>query len=348
MLDPESTTPDCYQKELWYQDYKNDAAKIFFDSQWEPYTYWRAKKMVSPHINVLSSGARLSWKPEKTDNELNIYMFGGSTAWGWGARDEHTIPSYLAKELNLNASVSTNITNFGQLGYVNSQEVISLIRRLGNNNIPDAVIFYDGLNDVFSSYQSGTDGLPQNELNRKNQKAARYKLLSRSALYSKLTQRKKDNGICLPQYELSDTATKELFENIARRYFQNIRMINALGREFGFSTFCFWQPTLFTKLHRTTYEENLFESHKFWYEFYKGVQHAIEKYPDKPPFFSNLSNIFDDKKATIYIDPLHVSEEGNKIISQKIQKIIKQENKFNGNRVNTNIEAEHCGIPNTE
>ena len=37
---------------------------------------------------------------------------------------------------------------------------------LQRGNVPDVVIFYDGVNDVFSTFQNGASGLPQNEASR--------------------------------------------------------------------------------------------------------------------------------------------------------------------------------------
>ena len=51
-------------------------------------------------------------------------MFGGSTMWGTGARDACTIPSLLARALQ-GRGMSLEIINFGETGYVRTQEVIT-------------------------------------------------------------------------------------------------------------------------------------------------------------------------------------------------------------------------------
>jgi hypothetical protein len=52
------------------------------------------------------------------------------------------------------------------MGWVSTQSVIMLLRQLQHGNIPDVVVFYDGVNDTYAAYQQGFAGWPQNELNR--------------------------------------------------------------------------------------------------------------------------------------------------------------------------------------
>ncbi len=67
-------------------------------------------------------------------------MFGGSTLWGTGVKDEHTIPSFLQSFLGKDYDVY----NYGETGYVSMQELNYLLHMLAKGNIPEAVIFYDG------------------------------------------------------------------------------------------------------------------------------------------------------------------------------------------------------------
>ncbi|MER3445854.1 MAG: hypothetical protein C4291_03015 [Candidatus Dadabacteria bacterium] len=79
-------------------------------------------------------------------------MFGGSTMWGTEARDDFTIPSILSKKL-WRRGIRCDIVNFSGSGYVSTQEVIALLIELQRGNIPNLVIFYDGINDTYSAYQ---------------------------------------------------------------------------------------------------------------------------------------------------------------------------------------------------
>lgn len=85
--------------------------------------------------------------------------------WGSGARDSFTIPSLLSQILSEHG-ISIHVVNYGESGFVSTQEVIALMLQLKKGNIPDVVMFYDGVNDTFSAFQHGIAGIPQNEFNR--------------------------------------------------------------------------------------------------------------------------------------------------------------------------------------
>jgi len=85
--------------------------------------------------------------------------------WGWGARDDHTIASHLSKWLHARG-YRVQVTNYGQFGYVSTQEAITLLRCLHRGERVDIALFYDGINEVFASAMNAVAGLPQNEWRR--------------------------------------------------------------------------------------------------------------------------------------------------------------------------------------
>ncbi len=99
---------------------------------------------------------------------MRIFAFGGSAIWGEGVRDDYTIPSWLQRFLDQTA-YRTQITNFGQEGYVSTQEMIVLFEQLQKGNIPDIVIFYDGFNDAGSAMGNGVAGSSYDERNRRTE-----------------------------------------------------------------------------------------------------------------------------------------------------------------------------------
>ncbi len=82
---------------------------------------------------------------------IQIFVFGGSTTFGYNVSDEHTWPSFLSKILNKrlidnNSEKQIEVINYGR-GYFNpSQEVVLLIDLLRRGHKPDFVIFMDGVN----------------------------------------------------------------------------------------------------------------------------------------------------------------------------------------------------------
>jgi hypothetical protein len=84
-----------------------------------------------------------SFLPVRTEyNRKVIYVFGGSTAFGANVADDETIPAYLERE------IEAMVVNFGQSNYTMHQEVYLLVDNLLEGNIPDYVVFYDGVNEA--------------------------------------------------------------------------------------------------------------------------------------------------------------------------------------------------------
>jgi len=77
---------------------------------------------------------------------ITIFVFGGSTTFGYFVSDEHTWPSYLSRILNETSGVDVQVTNYGR-GYFNpSQETVLLQDLLKSGHRPSLVVFMDGLN----------------------------------------------------------------------------------------------------------------------------------------------------------------------------------------------------------
>src|SRR5262249_14963034 len=92
-----------------------------------------------------------------------VLVLGGSTVWGYFVCNNGTVPSLLARALARDGIGGYQVTNFGQPGYVSTQEVVALLSELHEGRIPDLVIFLDGINDTFSAYQNGRAGLDQSD-----------------------------------------------------------------------------------------------------------------------------------------------------------------------------------------
>ena len=99
---------------------------------------------------------------------VKILTLGGSSLWGFGARDDQTIPSLLARSLH-EKGWRVELKNLAEIGYVSTQEVIALTRELQAGYRPDVVIFYDGVNDTTSALLEGEPGLTTNEINRRHE-----------------------------------------------------------------------------------------------------------------------------------------------------------------------------------
>lgn len=106
------------------------------------------------HIRDL---ARRSWAPPG-DPDLEVWFFGGSSMYGIGQRDDHTIPSVVAR-LAAADGIRLEVVNFGVAGYVRWQEAGLFHRLLRDRPRPDLVVFYDGINDATLYCRQRAEGI---------------------------------------------------------------------------------------------------------------------------------------------------------------------------------------------
>src|SRR6185369_4951231 len=99
--------------------------------------YWRRQPFAGRFINIDERGVRRTWKSANaTAAARRVFLFGGSTMWGTGARDDHTIASELARDLEERGFGDVEVTNFGEGGYVSMQDLVLLEDEIRHGSRP--------------------------------------------------------------------------------------------------------------------------------------------------------------------------------------------------------------------
>ena len=119
---------------------------------YDPFTQYRERPSQGRFVNVDAQGFRTSknqgpWPPRSID--LNVFMFGGSTTFGYLVPDHQTIASYLQEYLAEKSERTIRVYNFGHGYYYSVQERALYEQLLASGVIPDLAIFVDGLNDFY-------------------------------------------------------------------------------------------------------------------------------------------------------------------------------------------------------
>ncbi len=332
----QAPTADAYGNAPWVPDYYEEFRQSNA-MQWTPYVYWRRRPYKGRYINIDNEGIRATKSPGSSSPSMTIFMFGGSTLWGTGARDEFTIPSILASELG-QKGVSAAVTNFGESGYVTTQEVITLQLQLQRGRRPDLVIFYDGINDTFSAFQQHAAGLPQNEFNRAGEfnpsdKDKMTDLLRNFAGRRSTTRFLRhfvpaanivrdvsaESATSTPVRRVSETHAEA--RQVIDTYASNIEQVTALSKHYGFSCLFYWQATIFQKPNLTAYEKRQRDGARafepVFHEAYASIQQD-RLVSDGRYAFHDLSGVFSDVSAPLYVDAFHVSESGNAIVAKRM------------------------------
>jgi lysophospholipase L1-like esterase len=336
-----------YSGQPWTAQYFKSLSKV--RERWYPYSYWKATPMTSPYLNIDADGNRRTWnKPHRADEKarplLRVFMMGGSTLWGTGVRDDHTLASLLAKHFSTNPAYDVEFTNLGQIGYVSTQELLLLYQMLRRGQRPDLVIFYDGVNDTYTAYQNGLAGLTQSEFFRAQEfsilsaswgRKRLYHTALRTALMStgladliKLLAGK-DNPNMLP-HEIKPMATFDYLappqdyegsaaveQDVAQMYVFNVQMERMLGDRFKYRSLYYWQPTLFSKDELVPFERSLLPGDPMRAEFFKGAYQKVAAISAANGII-DISGVLNHRHQLDFIDPYHLTESANQIIADRM------------------------------
>jgi lysophospholipase L1-like esterase len=259
--------------------------------------------------------------------------------WGTGARDQGTIPSHLARLIAADADIQqpVEITNLGESGYVSTQEVILLMRRLQAGERPAVVLFYDGFNDVVSSYQHFEVGQPQNEDNRRDEfnllneerrgdlyRSAFRLFLRETALYRLLSPTTQEGE---QEQRVASTVAARipgLAKETVDLYRANVSLVQALAASYNFRPLFFWQPTLYSKERLSSTERTEAEARlSFRTLMLRVIDRLPPTSPDPIPQFINLTDLFKADPRSVYLDAVHMTEEGNARVAQEMAPALK-------------------------
>jgi hypothetical protein len=143
------------------------ADAYFREIQRTPYGYWpftesRPLGFEGEYVN-LEGWTRRTYQPSDLPADAPVvWMFGGSTTWGEGQRDEYTIASSLSRIAEAQGT-PIRVVNYGQRGWTHFQEMVLFEQLLAAEPPPDVAIFYDGANEI-NAQTLGAKGVPTHTL----------------------------------------------------------------------------------------------------------------------------------------------------------------------------------------
>lgn len=143
--DPRAAS-EVYGDAAWVDRYFAELAAL--DYGYVPFVGPRVEAVTGRYITS-RDGVRRSYEPEPADDveSVEVWFFGGSTMWGEGQRDEHTIASHVSR-LAEDDGVSLRVVNYGERGYTAFQEFLLFEQELAARGAPDLAVFYDGVNEI--------------------------------------------------------------------------------------------------------------------------------------------------------------------------------------------------------
>jgi len=204
---------------------------------YEPYTQFTEAPFHGRYVNIADGGYRLienqgPWPPDKQN--LNIFVFGGSTTFGYGVADSETIPSALQKKLRLSSSKRVCVYNFGRAHYYSTQERILFSNLLVSGIAPDVAVFIDGLNEFY--YRKDAPEYSSQLMRVLNENFHVRKKPLEEPTISDIVRK-------LPDRNARDGATgTEVARAICQRYLSNRQLIESMAQARNIKTLFVWQP----------------------------------------------------------------------------------------------------------
>jgi hypothetical protein len=234
-----------------YPDLSEEQMIAMLDETWrrsvvfEPFTQFKEREVQGEYVNVHAAGFRgnggaaLPWPP--VASSVNVFVFGGSTTFGYGLPDGQTVAAQLHATLTRAGGPALAIYNFGRGFYFSSQERVLFEQLLVEGREPDIAIFIDGLNDFAYS-----DGVPEFSVQLINA----YAQVSVPAQVVRLLQASSigrlADGIRWRLEERTDLTlpvpNSAITARTVTRYLDNKRMIEAVADAYRVKTVFVWQP----------------------------------------------------------------------------------------------------------
>lgn len=306
----------------------HDHAKTVFadyhsiQHRYEPFVGWRTLPYNGETTHISEAGLRMHQRQAvEGGNGMVVRFFGGSTMWGEGSDDEHTIPALFNK-----LHPEYEVYNHGQLAYNTRQELDQLISVYSKNEKTDVVIFYDGVNDAAFLCPKVIQDLPAHRL----VPVYREKLYKgKAAAVTDLTFGIFAENILKviqkiayrpgPENSLYDCVSNpKKAEAVAEMMMKNWEMAQEIVTRRNGKFIAILQPTAFIGNPRTDHLELDEELGNNIREIYKRLKQKIAE--RNHPWIVDLSTKFDGDEY-IFIDFCHVSPNGNEIIAREISKV---------------------------
>lgn len=330
-----------------------------------PVLEFQEKIQTSDSYNVGHEGVRYDQRirPDNIKQKINnsIWVFGGSTTFGQGVKDDETIPA----NLNKHDTVNTYI-NFGVHAYHQSNEIDKLLLLLKKGYRPSKVIFIDGLNDIIrmietnfhpletpalakSAYLSDFNiatketgnsvfkELPVTRLLRKyigQDKGPDYKLelpwnqyddvYDQSNLYHKNPRQHFQSTILRSPYTTLDTTGLDyVLWKLKEMYAANYKFISHLSEAFGFEFYIFYQPLGVLSADNPFWKDKSKVQKAPLYKNFSYIVPRLRLHLAQERY-SNFYDISDSHQscAHCYVDLTHYNKDLNSIIASRILSII--------------------------
>jgi hypothetical protein len=309
--------------------FDRDARAYGYPLRPAPHVGFVAAPFTSPTLNVGQDGFRVV--PGASDTAArSIMLLGGSTLFGVGTPDQATIPAYLQA-----ADPSHRILNHSVPFWMSTQELIDFTLALRSSAAPEAVVFYDGVNEVARAVEAlGPDTPAQPPA---ADCPVRSRFLFAVVEFARRRGRAVPHIACVDpppgpwgadasRYaRLSDGERQALAQGVAETYLRNVAVARRLALSSHVVPVFVWQPTLYTSRKLLSdYERGVLAgANPANADLMRRVDRQIHAALPSHPELHDFSGMLDTLSGTVFEDGWHLLPRGNAVIARALLDLLR-------------------------
>jgi lysophospholipase L1-like esterase len=301
--------------------------------QYEPYTGFSERPFQGKYVNIEAPGFRSigraeAWPPSPA--KFNVFVFGGSTTFGWAVPDAETIPASLQRRFDADGQAIT-VYNFGRDGYFSSQESTLLSRLLSDGHVPSLAIFIDGLND-FANWKGEPDFSDEiRQLVDARQSGgglgpASLELARQMPLwvvFETMWQKTAHYNRMGAYRQHTDPAA---VAGVVSRWRAQKKLIEGMAHSFHFQTAFVWQPIPVYRYDLT--QHFLHDAGGNWFDYGERAKAGYPVMAQLRPELEQEGNFLwladeqEGRKENLYVDGFHYSAAFSQILADRIARFV--------------------------
>lgn len=284
----------------WWREYREELDAIEYD--FASFVQSKPRDRSGRYVNI-ENGLRRSWRPTVAGDLPVVAFFGGSTIWGEGQRDLHTVPSQVARLAATNGT-PIQVVNYAQRGDVSFTEALRFERAMAaNGGGIDLAVFVDGSDDVAvqmenASAQPTHFGLVATETAVNEDRRSIIERYRDTSLVNELaTQVRSVFSAQVAAASPVRAATSPEITNALSLYERAIALEHIVATQYDVATRHYWQPVAAGEDDRSQYAE------------------ATRNLPDG---VLDVSDAYAEAQAPVYLDGVHTNELGARLLAEAI------------------------------
>lgn len=323
-----SRNMSAYRDQPWADTFWREQ-RLALSYEVHPFGLWRSRPFAGTTIAIDTEGVRRTVPSHCDDGAPTVYVFGGSTVWGYGSPDWETIPSHLSRRF-VESGRPACVVNFGEDSWRSDQGLIKLIQELKRpgSRRPDRVVFLNGCNDVYTpffltgrvdrewDFEQSKAWL--NELARLREGSLKYLTLTNTGTLARRIANRVKGPTGWPRPPDANALARAIVDN----HVANLQIAEGLARSHGFRYASFWQPNAVAGTKVLTDEEQEGTKRQLGpsYDLARLAVHSTFPlvHAAAGGSFHDLAGAFDGIPGSVYLDSCHLLPEGNRILADLI------------------------------